>query len=65
MKTLTAVTILTPLMPVLVPTVPLAPVPVIARFLRRTVANGSLPLAVTLMITPVVPLARIEPKPEP
>ena len=56
----------TPMMPVRVPTVPLGPMPVIERLRRRTVRVGSsVVLEVRLMFTPVVPLARMEPKPEP
>jgi hypothetical protein len=53
---------LTPLMPVRVPTAPLAPAPLIESPRRVTVRNGSLALTAMLIITPVVPLARIEPK---
>src|SRR2546430_1315370 len=56
----------TPMRPVRVPTVPLAPVPLIERLRSRTVRVGSsVVFVVRLILTPFVPLARIEPKPPP
>ena len=52
-----------PLMPVRVPTDPLEPAPFMLRLRRRTVLSGSFAFPTgMLMITPVVPLARIEAK---
>ena len=54
--------ILMPLSPVAVPAVPLVPAPLIERPRSRTERSGSFTFpAGMLMMTPVVPLARIEP----
>ena len=52
---------LMPLRPVLVPTEPEAPVPLMLKPRSRTIRSGSLALPATLMLMPLVKLARIEP----
>src|SRR3954469_24079310 len=61
MKTAAACVILTPFSPVRVPIVPEAPAPLMLSPRSRTVRNGSLALTAMLILTPLVPLARIDP----